>query len=229
MFANISNYFESLNAAGQALFIVGVLLIITFIALLIVVFKPDKHKVKKIYGESAITDKENIFEEKMKDIDNIGLDDINLENDKTRNLKNIVDELKNVSAKEMESYEERIQRYEDDQEDTAIISIDELLKSTAPVTYETIKSSEPVIREDTVYKNILTDTQEIKVAVPPVNSYIERKQDVVTPQREERKYVPTREIFSSVFANNDRPEVKKENTDDNEKFLNSLKEFRNNL
>lgn len=129
MIANITNYFANLNSAGQALFIVGVLLVITFIALLITVFKPEKNKVKKIYGESAITDRENIFEEKMKDIDNIGIDDINIENDKTRNLKNIVDELKHLESKAAPTMLEKIEAYEDEQEDTAIISVEELFKA----------------------------------------------------------------------------------------------------
>ncbi len=68
MFGDISNYFSSLNNAGQALFIVGSLLIITFIILLIIVLKPER-KPKKIYGESVQTDRENQFEEKMKNID----------------------------------------------------------------------------------------------------------------------------------------------------------------
>ena len=37
MIKGILNYFSSLNTAGQALFVVGVLLIITFIVLLIIV------------------------------------------------------------------------------------------------------------------------------------------------------------------------------------------------
>ena len=85
MIANFSNYFTNLNNAGQALFIVGVLLVITFIILLIVVLKPEKNDVKKIYGESIETDEENIFEEKMKNIDDIDESDINIENDRTRN------------------------------------------------------------------------------------------------------------------------------------------------
>ena len=62
MLTSLTNYFSNLNGAGQALFIVGVLLVITFIVLLIVVLKPEKNKVKKIYGENSTTDKENIFE-----------------------------------------------------------------------------------------------------------------------------------------------------------------------
>ena len=134
MIKGILNYFSSLNTAGQALFVVGVLLIITFIVLLIIVLKPEKNKIKKIYGESEITDNENDFEEKMKDIDNIKDADINLNNDRTRNLKSIVDELKTMEAK-TPTQEEIIQKYEDEQEDTAIISVEELLKHNNTFTY----------------------------------------------------------------------------------------------
>ena len=76
MINNIINYFESLNGVGQALFIVGVLLVITFIVLLIFVLKPEP-KSKKVYGENSYTHSEAELEEKLKDIDNITDDDIN--------------------------------------------------------------------------------------------------------------------------------------------------------
>jgi len=155
MIANITNYFTNLNNTGQALFIIGVLLVITFIVLLIIVFKPEKNKVKKIYGENAITDRENIFEEKMKDIDNIGIEDINIENDRTRNLKNIVDEFRHLEAKNAPTMMDKIEAYEDEQEDTAIISVEELLKSNKPVTYAKRNNLEfkevyekPIIKEE---------------------------------------------------------------------------------
>ena len=54
------------------------------------------------------------------------------------------------------------------------------------------------------------------------------KVNIPTPTiKEEKKYTQSREIFSSVFSDNTRPDVKKEES--NEMFLNSLKEFRNNL
>ncbi len=213
MLSNIINYFTNLNSAGQALFVIGILLIITFIILLIVVLKPDKNKAKKIYGESPISDRENLFEEKMKDIDNISDEDINLDNDRTRNLKNIVDELKLVEAKEEPSLMERIEAYEDEQEDTAIISVEELLKANKGYTYErkTIETtkvySKPLIEEkeltddDFIMEDVSHEfTQPLKV--------VEKK--------------PKREIFSSVYT-------EQTNNEDNESFLNSLKEFRNNL
>ena len=138
MINNIINYFESLNGVGQALFIVGVLLVITFIVLLIVVLKPEP-KSKKVYGENSYTHSEAELEEKLKDIDNITDDDININNDKTRNLKSIVDELKSVENKNT-TLEEMIERYEDEQENTAIISVEELLKKNKPFSARSFKS-----------------------------------------------------------------------------------------
>lgn len=216
MLSNLTNYFLNLNSAGQALFIVGVLLIITFIALLIVVLKPEKNKVKKIYGENAMTDSENIFDEKMKDIDNISVDDINLDNDRTRNLKNIVDELKLVEAKSAPTMNEIIEAYEDEQEDTAIISVEELLKNKNSIVYErkTIETTQvynkPLIQE--------TKIVEEEIIMEDISHELTGQLPVV----EEKKYTPKREIFSSVYASS-------EEDNNNEAFLNSLKQFRSNL
>ena len=224
MIANITNYFTNLNNAGQALFIVGVLLIITFIVLLVVVFKPDRNKVKKIYGESPITDSERILEEKMKDIDNISINDINIENDRTRNLKSIVDELKQIETKTTPTVMDRIEAYEDEQEDTAIISVEELLRSNKPVTYEKrnldatqvynkplvkpeVKPEKKMIEDDFYMEDVSEDTRKMPKIV------------------EQKKYTPRREIFSSVYAE----PTQAKNDDNNEAFLNSLKEFRSNL
>lgn len=218
MITNITNYFLNLNTAGQALFIVGVLLIITFITLLIVVFKPEKNKVKKIYGESPITDSENLFEEKMKDIDNIGVDDINLENDRTRNLKSIVDELKQVEAKPPLSMMEKIEVYEDEQEDTAIISVGELLKNNS-FAYE--KRS---VEETKVYDKPIIKEQKPKISDDDL--FMEDISHELTQpiKKIEEKVQPRREVFSSVFADSTNDTV-----NNNEAFLSSLKEFRNNL
>lgn len=218
MLSNITNYFLNLNTAGQALFIVGVLLVLTFIILLIVVLKPEKNKVKKIYGESAISDTENLFEEKMKDIDNIGNDDINLDNDKTRNLKSIVDELRDVEAGNKPSLLDKIEAYEDEQEDTAIISVGELLK----INRELFREKQ--IENTQVYsKPIVEKKENDDLFMEDISEELTKPIKVV----EEKKYVPRREIFSSVYT--DTSEAKKVNNSNNEAFLNSLKQFRNNL
>ena len=205
MINNIINYFESLNGVGQALFIVGVLLVITFIALLIVVLKPEP-KSKKVYGENSYTHSEAELEEKLKDIDNITDDDINIDNDKTRNLKSIVDELKSVENKNT-TLEEMIERYEDEQENTAIISVEELLKKNKPFSYERRETRLPYDnKKDDDDMLFIDDTDELKKITPG----------------DEKKYVKEREVFSSVYTSTDKEE-------DNEELLNSLKEFRNNL
>ena len=205
MINNIINYFESLNGVGQALFIVGVLLVITFIVLLIVVLKPEP-KSKKVYGENSYTHSEAEFEEKLKDIDNITDDDININNDKTRNLKSIVDELKSVENKNT-TLEEMIERYEDEQENTAIISVEELLKKNKPFSYERRETRLPYDnKKDDDDMLFIDDTDELKK---------------ITPE-DEKKYVKEREVFSSVYTSTNKEE-------DNEELLNSLKEFRNNL
>lgn len=205
MINNIINYFESLNGVGQALFIVGVLLVITFIALLIVVLKPEP-KSKKVYGENSYTHSEAELEEKLKDIDNITDDDINIDNDKTRNLKSIVDELKSVENKNT-TLEEMIERYEDEQENTAIISVEELLKKNKPFSYERRETRLPYDnKKDDDDMLFIDDTDELRK---------------ITPE-DEKKYVKEREVFSSVYTSTNKEE-------DNEELLNSLKEFRNNL
>lgn len=209
MITNIINYFGSLNTVGQILFIIGVLLVLVFIILLIVVLKPEKNNVKKIYGESPLTDKEMAFEEKMKNIDEISDKDINIENDKTRNLKHIVDELKILEQKNNESIMDKIQKYEDDQENTAIISVEELLKANKPFSYEKpVKKVEP--KKDDFDDMIIDeeDTKEIKIVG-------------ILDENKEVKPIEKREVFSSVFS-----EPKKEENND---FLKNLKEFRNNL
>ena len=205
MINNIINYFESLNGVGQALYIVGVLLVITFIVLLIVVLKPEP-KSKKVYGENSYTHSEAELEEKLKDIDNITDDDININNDKTRNLKSIVDELKSVENKNT-TLEEMIERYEDEQENTAIISVEELLKKNKPFSYERRETRLPYDnKKDDDDMLFIDDTDELKK---------------ITPE-DEKKYVKEREVFSSVYTSTNKEE-------DNEELLNSLKEFRNNL
>ena len=205
MINNIINYFESLNGVGQALFIVGVRLVITFIVLLIVVLKPEP-KSKKVYGENSYTHSEAELEEKLKDIDNITDDDININNDKTRNLKSIVDELKSVENKNT-TLEEMIERYEDEQENTAIISVEELLKKNKPFSYERRETRLPYDnKKDDDDMLFIDDTDELKK---------------ITPE-DEKKYVKEREVFSSVYTSTNKEE-------DNEELLNSLKEFRNNL
>lgn len=214
MLSNISDYFNGLNSIGQALFTVGMLLIATFIILLIVVLKPEKKgRVKKVYGESPLIDKENDFEEKMKNVININENDINIDNDRTRNLKSIVDQLKSLEAKNNDHMSE-IKKYEAEQEDTAIISVEELLRKSGMYKPEPVEDIEVLEVEERVI-------EEIKIPVNEIN----KVEEVKEPER----YIPRQEVFSPIFNENPNVEKKSEPENNNEVFLNSLKQFRNNL
>lgn len=227
MLEKITNYFTNLNNVGQALFVVGVLLVITFIILLIVVFKPEK-KVKKIYGSNETIDNEEDLLNKLQDIDNISEEDINIENDKTRNLKSIVDELKHIESKPAPDMETIIQNYEDEQEDTAIISVEELLKAKEPFTYAKTEhfesiNNEPVRSSSSEYMEInnkpVINTSEEHIYKPDSIRKLEDTSSIPIPK-------PKREVFSSVFTSDNNINKTDE---DNKEFLNSLKDFRNNL
>lgn len=196
MVEKISNYFMGLNIAGQALFVVGVLLILTFLILLVIVLKPSKNRVKKVYGESVLADKESTFEEKMRHIDTISEDDLNMEDAKTRNLKAIVDQLKELEEKNNGRLNE-IEKYEAEQENSAIISVEELLRKTGKLEEEIMD-----------FEDVSTPIEE---PTPVIN--------------EKPRYVERPEVYSSIYAKETTVSSEK----DNENFLNSLKEFRNNL
>lgn len=269
MLDNIINYFTNLNTTGQALFIVGVLLVITFIILLIIVLKPDKNKIKKVYSENSKIDSENTFEAKLKDINNICDKDINIENDRTRNLKNIVDQLKDLEAKSNGKMNE-IKKYEMEQENTAIISVQELLNNLPKDDFEmfdveeqTSAKPEPVVepprpvqveepkvynkeynnvneyrnivREENIPQQYRTVGVENRVQQQNVNknpTNIPEPQYNVSQNNANEQYRPKQEVFSPIYRDRANMEEHNGNNDanaNNEQFLNSLKEFRNNL
>ncbi len=199
MVEKISNYFMGLNIAGQALFVVGVLLILTFLILLVIVLKPSKNKIKKVYGESVLADKESTFEEKMRHIDTISEDDLNMEDAKTRNLKAIVDQLKELEEKNNGRLNE-IEKYEAEQENSAIISVEELLRKTGRLEDEVMD-----------FEDVSDVSTKVEEPTPVIN--------------EKPRYVERPEVYSSIYAKETTVSSEK----DNENFLNSLKEFRNNL
>lgn len=106
MLMNFSSFYTQLNDIGKLVFIIVLLLFLILIILIIIMlFQKDDNKYKLIYEDDIIKD-----------------NDIDEENEKTRNLKNIVDELNKAKI-------DKTDLYEDEQEKTAIISYQELLKA----------------------------------------------------------------------------------------------------
>lgn len=193
---NFINFYNELNNVGKLVFFIAVLLFLVLIVLIVIMLiqkSMSDRQVELIHETEKQLDR--------KEQENITNNDIDMNNEKTRDLKNIVDELKKIDSDKKDATD----MYEDEQEKTAIISYQELLKAANENVVE------PTIK---------------KVELPKV--------ETVLPIIEEPKQKKP-EIFSSVFTPSQEPIYKnsKNNIEilfnDDETFLNSLKEFRNNL
>lgn len=162
--SNISTFYLDLNDIGRMVFFIAVMLFFVLLILtIIMIFQKSGNdkQLKLIYeDEKTLENPKNIS-----NLENIKIDE---NNEKTRDLRDIVDKLK--------SYEQKDQTdiYEDEQEKTAIISYEELMKI---------------------------------------------KEEVKKPQKQE--------IFSSIYTSSEQVKYKEDSSSD--VFLDSLKEFRNNL
>jgi hypothetical protein len=187
---SFDTFYKDLNDIGRLVFFIAIILFLVLVVLIIIMFIQKAIVVRQI--KLLQKDEQNI--ELKKEKSNVETADIDLKNEKTRDLREIVEELKRAT----EGKKDVTDLYEDEQEKTAIISYKELLKAANGE-----KTDEPIIK---------------KIEI----NNVEEK-----PKRQE--------IFSSVFTPNQEPVYKESKNDmklaysDNESFLNSLKEFRNNL
>jgi biopolymer transport protein ExbD len=191
LITSFNTFYRDLNDVGKLVFFIAIILLLILIVLIIIMFIQKTMAVRQI----KLLQKNEKNLELKKDIETVDTTDIDLKNEKTRDLRNIVEELKRVSEEKKDTTD----LYEDEQEKTAIISYKELLKAANGE-----KSDEPIIKK-------------IEINDIPTEK----------PKRQE--------IFSSVFTPNEQPIYKESKEEmklaysDNDSFLNSLKEFRNNL
>ena len=86
---------------------------------------------------------------------------------------------------------EQIEKYEDEQEDTAIISVEELLKASKAMYPKEEKVVNKKVEDDDFDIIDEEDTKEIKII---------GTLDEINKRKEENKYTPRREVFSSVYS-----------------------------
>jgi len=161
--SNISVFYLELNDIGRMVFFIAVMLFFVLLILtIIMIFQKSGNdkQLKLIYEDEKVLENPK----KLSSIENIKIDETN---EKTRDLKDIVDKLKSYEKKDHTDI------YEDEQEKTAVISCEELMRI---------------------------------------------KEEIKKPEK--------KEVFSSVYTSSEQVKYKENN---NEAFLNSLKEFRNNL
>lgn len=199
---NFINFYEELNNIGRLVFYIAIMLFVILIILMFIMILQKslvQKQIKIIQDEQRKVIQKN--KQKEEEIETL---DIDLENDKTKDLNTIVQKLEKASVDKKDVTD----LYEDEQEKTAIISYQELIKAA-----KVEDANRPMVKKIEVTN---TDENEMEK---------QQSQPKVKPQ----------EIFSSVFTPNQQP-IYKENKNelklsynDSETFLKSLKEFRNNL
>jgi hypothetical protein len=216
-FDSLRNFYLSLPDADKLIvYIILILLFILFI--LLVIMLEQKRVSNKIIAKQA-KPKEDI---EVLDFD-LGDTQIDENNEKTRNLKEITDKIQAV----IDSRTIDLTKFEQDQEETSIISYNELMKSVGQkVEPPTEKFSLPnLVRKIEVNEELehvdpyVTQSNENKfkssVFISPVFGIQEPIRNNIIPKEEQAK--PKEEIYSDT-------EYKEEET-----FLNNLINFRKNL
>lgn len=133
---NFTSFYTQLNEIGKLVFIIVLLLFLILIILIVImIFQKDDSKYKIIYEDDVAKDN--------------GIDE---ENEKTKNLKNIVNELNKAKV-------DRTDLYEDEQEKTAIISYQELLKAAQEERVDDEKKPE-ILSSNEVSQNNVENVKE---------------------------------------------------------------------
>lgn len=191
---NFTNFYSELNEVGKLVFLIAILLFLILIVLVSIMLIQKSLADK----QAKIMRQDEIKLEQIKKTNTVEEIDINCDNEKTKDLRNIVEELKKASAEKKDVTD----IYEDEQEKTAIISYQELIKK-ANSEY----TDQPIIRK--------IEASEFELIIQEKPKTQEIFSSVFTPNQEPI-YKETKKDVNIAY-------------NDSEVFLRSLKEFRNNL
>jgi hypothetical protein len=152
---NFSNFYSELNDVGKLVFFISILLFLILIVLVIIMVfqKSIRNKIEIRQLKILKEDEERL--EKLKDseaLEELIIDD---KNTKTKDLQNIVSELKKASIEERE---DSTDTFEDEQEKNAVISYEELIKMTNETVLEPIEEVKQKKQE--VFSSVFTPNQE---------------------------------------------------------------------
>ena len=139
--SNVLEFYSQLNDVGKIVLFIAIMLFFVLIILTIIMIFQKSSNDKQL---KLIYEDEKALEDPKKSIDKVKVDE---NNEKTKDLKDIVEKLKD--------YEKRsnTDMYEDEQEKTAVISCDELLKIK-----EEVKKPE---RKE-VFSSVYTSNDQVK-------------------------------------------------------------------
>lgn len=220
-FDNIRNYY--LNLPEISKLIIYIILILTFISIILSI----------ILLEQKRSNRQKLIIRKEQELDDIYSNlEIDEDNEKTRNLKEITDKIQ----QQLDNKAIDLTKYEEDQEETSVISYNELIQKIGKPTTET---KEEFNLDNLVHK--IEEDEKIEQAEPYV----------ITPEQEKTGfknsifispiYGSQENIQKETIVNQEPPKVEKIQEQpqiikpqtpemlEEEKFLNNLKKFRNNL
>lgn len=135
---NFSSFYDRLNEVGKLVFYVVLLLFLILIVLIVMAVLQNSTK-EAIQNKQIRILKED--EKKLDEIKKSNKVDISIDesNEKTKDLKKIVEEIKKVTY---DIKEDVTENYEDEQEKTAVISYEELIKGSNVDTNITVPREE---------------------------------------------------------------------------------------
>lgn len=138
-FLNFSSFYDRLNDVGRLVFYIVLLLFFILIVLIIMaILQNNTVETLKQKRIQALKEDERKLEEIKKSTNKIDIP-IDENNEKTRDLKKIVDQIKQVTS---DVKQDLTDMYEDEQEKTAVISYDELIKGSKLNTNITMPKEE---------------------------------------------------------------------------------------
>jgi hypothetical protein len=214
----IRNFYLSLPEADKLIIYIILILIFILIILLIIMFEQKKINKRIVNKKVNVNDDIEVLDLYGNEIDE--------NNEKTRNLKEITDKIQAV----IDSRTIDLTRFEQDQEETSVISYNELMNKVGKQVEE---PKEEFSLPNLVRK--IETAEEVERAEPYVNP---------VPLKEMDNKFKSSVFISPVFGiqgerqiiKNDEPVIKKEeetyinkNYSEEESFLNNLRNFRKNL
>lgn len=224
-----SSFYDKLNETGQLVFWIVVILFVVLFILLIIVLQ-QKSIAKKLDRQYAnrirFSETKNESANKSDTLFDTTDMDVDLENEKTRNLKEITDKLQAV----IDSKTIPLTNYEEDQEESSIISYKELMnRKSSPLDSTSSMPKETKVTSLTkdIDRTYLTDEKpKFKSSdfISPIfgvqNDLSSQKQPIVEkPDKQHETLVKkTYQVEELDFS-----------TSAEDEYLNSLKQFRNNL
>jgi len=224
---NFHHYYENLTDESKLILFIIIILLFISVIILIMLLEKNNLKVKKIIPKETLPEVENKFFSELK---------IDVENEKTRNLKEITDKIK----EDIDNKNINLTNFEQEQEETSIISYDELLKAAGQKEIDSNEEKFSISNlarkievDEVLEKELEPKSTELKFKKSAYISPIFGIQDIesinkvnnISMEKEEEK----KEEIEFLFEEDEQTLKKETSFNEDEQFLSFLKEFRSNL